>query len=618
MTGSPLLLSTLALLAVLSAAAPPPPPPTTTSSVDLLVYGGTPGGVMAACAAAAAAASPSSSSPPLSILLLDPLGRVGGMSSSGLGNSDVGNASVVGGFPRRLFLDNARVYNATADAPLYLLEPSVALSLFTNWLADANVTVLSGPGVRLASVQVTNASFASSSSSAPQRRVLTGLVTEDGRAFSARVFVDASYEGDLLAAAGVPFAVGREGIEQYGEAVAGRLSDNYTYTLPIDPYNHATTPPTLLPLMSTAPFGNVGEADGLVQSYNFRLCATNVSSNRVPFPAPQWRRRQQQRQAVPSTQDDPSRFELFRRWVAAMPPDLSSFFGYARRIPWLRGPPSGPCCKFDLNSDFAVSTDFVGGAQEWPAANATTRAEIWDAHKEYTLSLLDILQNDPTTPARVRAEAAEWGLCADEFQDTGSWPPQLYVREARRMVGARVFTLQDVRNGSTADGDSVGLGSYSLDVHHVQRVPCLALQTADPLPQPFSDPPHPVVCTAFQPTAAWPGPNATVWVAQEGHMGGNGAPGGVYEIPYSALLPARGDAANLLVPVALSASHAAFSTVRLEPTWMILGEASGVAASLALGGGLDVQDVPVPALQSLLRAQGAYVTRGDVPTRRNG
>ncbi len=271
-----------------------------------------------------------------------------------------------------------------------------------------------------------------------------------------------------------------------------------------------------------------------------------------------------------------------------------------------------------------MSTDFVGGAQQWPTANATVRAALWDAHREYTLQLLDVLQNDPATPARVRAEAAEWGLCADEFQDTGNWPPQLYVREARRMVGERVFTLADMHAGRAAAGDSVGMGSYSLDAHHAERVPCLALVPAPATPPPFSDPPHPVICTAFQPTAPWPGPNATVWVAQEGHMGSNGAPGGIYEIPYSALLPARADGANLLVPVALSASHVAFSSVRMEPTWMILGQAAGAAAALALAGGggggggggpatLDVQDVPVPALQSLLRAQGAYLTRSDIP-----
>jgi hypothetical protein len=537
--------------------------PARAAAADLLIYGSTPAGVAAAAAFRAAAG------PAAAITMLDPGGRVGGMSASGLGNSDVRTAGVVGGFARDFFLRNARAYNPAASAPLFLLEPHVAERLFLDALAAANVTLVSNVG-GIAAVHTQGASLAS-------------VATLSGASFPARYFVEASYEGDLIAAAGVSYALGREPRAQYGEPNAGRLGANYTFTLPLSPYDEGGT---LLPLMSTAPFAGEGEGDALLQAYCFRLCVTNVSANRRPFPAP--------------AAYDPARFELFRRWVAASAPALGSFFGYAFPIP------GGG--KFDLNSDFAVSLDLVGGSAAWPAANASARRALWEAHRQYALGLLFVLQHDAATPLAVRQAALQWGLCADEFQGTSGWPPQLYVREARRLVGERVFTGLQLNTGRAPLGDSVGLGSYSVDVHHVQRVPCLPRSPLPPGPFPGPFPLHAAECAPLQPNTP-PPPNATVWVAMEGHGGDISAPGSVFEMPFSLLLPARAQAHNLLSPTAPSASHVAFNSLRMEAQFMALGQAAGAAAALAAAGGegsgAAVQDVSVPALQAELQRQGA-------------
>jgi hypothetical protein len=492
------------------------------------------------------------------------------MSSNGLGNSDVRTVGVVGGFARDFFVRNARAYEANASAPLFLLEPHVAERLFLETLAAANVSLVSGVG-GIASVARAGAALAS-------------LTTDGSVAFPFRYIIDASYEGDVVGAAGLAFALGREPRARYGEANAGRLGGNYSFTLPVSPYDASGA---LLPLLSTAPFAAEGDGDDLLQSYCFRLCTTNISALRRPFPAP--------------TAFVPRDFELFRRWVATSPPSLRSFFGYAFRIPG----GGGECCKFDLNSDFTVSFDFVGGSARWPAANASERAAIWEAHRQYALGLIYVLQYDVDTPPAVRAEALQWGLCADEFPDTAGWPPQLYVREGRRLIGDAVFTGVELNTGLAPRGDSVGLGSYAMDVHHVERVPCVARGApAGPFPGPF--PTHAVACDLLQPGAA-PPPHSTIWVAMEGHGGDIRAPDFVFEMPYSLLLPQRAQASNLLSPTAPSASHVAFNSLRLEAQFMALGQAGGVAAALALDARGAVQDVSVPALQAALERQGALL-----------
>jgi hypothetical protein len=530
---------------------------------DLVVYGTTPAGV-ASAAAFRAASSPSST-----IAILDPGNRVGGMCSSGLGNSDVRTAACLGGYALDFFHRNAREYEPNASSPLFLLEPHVSERLFMETLSDCNVSLFSGVE-GIAAV-------------AREANELVSITTTSGRTTTGRYWVDASYEGDLIAAAGADFALGREPRASYGEVNAGRLGNNYTFIVPVDPFDDQGS---LLPLMSTAPFAAEGDGDDLLQSYCFRLSATNISALRRPFPAP--------------SSSVPADFELFRRWVAATAPSIESFFGYAFRIPG----GGGECCKFDLNSDFTISFDFVGGSARWPEANASERRSIWEAHRQYALALIHVLQFDPATPPAVRSEALQWGLCADEFQDSSGWPPQLYVREGRRLVGDAVFTGSQVNAGTVPD--SIGLGSYAMDVHHVERVPCLLPHNATPPSGPFPGPfpPHGAVCEMLQPSAQKPA-NGTVWVAMEGHGGDIQAPDHVFEMPYSLLLPKRAQAANILTPTAPSASHVAFNSLRLEPQFMILGQAAGAAAALALAQQGAVQDVSVAALQAELEMQGA-------------
>lgn len=582
-----------AAYACVAAALATAPPRAAAQQSDITVWGATPAGVMAAYTA--------SRSSSYAVTIVDTYGHVGGLMTAGLGNTDVGDERAIGGYVRDFFLANARVYNASADAPLWQVEPHVAAQLFAQLLANVTVVVdTSGP-----------------TTYGNQGGIYSFFNTAGGGTFSSRYWIDATYEGDLLAAAGGPFRFGREGEDSFGEAVAGRRGDNWTYVLPINPYNASSG--ALLPLMSTAPFVEEGHADGHVQAYSYRLCVTNVSANRVPFPPP--------------AAYNASEFELLRRWAAVVPDDLSSFFGYAMPIPWLHGTcevrsASGCPGKFDLNSDFAVSMDVVGGGDVYATADLSTRRAIEAAHKEYTLGWLHTLAHDDAIPARVREEVRTWGLCQDEFAQTGHWPPQLYVREGRRLAGSNgVFSTSNIDAG--VNTDPIALGSYSLDNHHAQRLPCIptpeaveAVRSGRPLPgvypAPFSNPPHAVTCVVFQPNASFPGPATTVWVAQEGHMGANGAPGGIYQLPYNIICPSR---MNIAVPVALSASHAAYASIRMEPTWMLLGQAAGVAAVQGIDESSPAQRV-IPfegldkaAIGRTLRSQGAFL---DLPPPTHG
>ena len=561
----------LLVIGLIYARSQPDQPGSPDQPADLVVYASTPAGILSAQAFRSVAPKNAT------IVLLDPGHFVGGMPASGLGNTDIGNhPDVIGGFARDFFLANSRVYDANSTGPLWLLEPHVAEDLFLSILASARVQVISDVGGVAGIERTSDGAIAS-------------VVCTSGLTISGRSFIDASYEGDLMSSAGVPATIGRESRLKYGETVAGRLSDNFTFVLPISPYD---TSGKLLPLMSTSDFVEEGDGDDLLQAYNFRLCVTNSSSIRVPFPPP--------------SAYNASNYDLFRRWIAASPPDLSSFFGFVFPIPWRNATP-GECCKWDFNSDFAVSFDYVGASSAWPLGNASVRDALWEAHREYHLSLFYVLQHDPTTPVSVRDAALEFGLCSDEFLNNNFWPPQLYVREARRMVGGSVFTANDIKVGHVPD--SVGLAGYALDAHHMQRVPCMPIGPSGMwAPPPF--PQHAATCHLIQPSSPWPGPNVTVWVASEGHMGNNGAPNdgglsnGVFEMPYSLLLPPRGTP-NLLVPVAVSASHAAFNAIRLEPQWMMLGQAAGCAAALAASDNIAVQDVNVTELQAALEMQGA-------------
>ncbi|MCC6487256.1 MAG: FAD-dependent oxidoreductase [Candidatus Hydrogenedentes bacterium] len=489
---------------------------------DVVVYGGTAGGAITAIAAAKEG---------LSVVLLEPGQHIGGMVSGGLGRTDHGNKAVIGGMSLEFF---QRVGKHYGEEVSWFFEPHVAEQVFRDWLAEAGVTVVFGQ--RVDAVDMKGAR-------------LIALAMEDGTVYRGRIFVDASYEADLLPRAGISYTWGRESQSVYNESLAGRIerSPKHQFPGPIDPY---AADGTLLPLIYWGPAGDAGQGDRKVQAYNFRLCLTNRESNRLPFPKPEGY--------------DPARYELLKRYLTAYP-DL--------RVENIMIPSPMPEDKTDVNNNGAISTDYIGGSWEYPEADYARRAEIWKATLQYIQGFLYFIANDPSVPPALQAEMNTWGLSADEFQDTDHWPHQMYIREARRMIGEYVMHQQDLQTERTKE-DSIGMGSYNSDSHHVQRVPA-------------------------RPNVEFAGDAPAV--VNEGDMQ---VPVQPYEIAYRALTPKRAEAENLLVPVCCSASHVAYSSIRMEPQYMIMGQACGMAAALALRDGVPVQDVPVAALRERLSAQG--------------
>lgn len=482
---------------------------------DVVVYGGTPGGVAAAVAAARQG---------VSVALLVQEQRVGGMVSSGLGASDVGDVKVVGGFAAEFFDAVGRHYQKAE--PVYRFEPHVAEEVFSRKLADAGVLIYRDSPVHRVEKS--------------GNRVVS-LRTLRGELVRGKVFIDASYEGDLMARAGVSYTFGREGREVYRESLAGFQTENrrHIFPTPVIAVDAAGQP---LPGVSREGWAEVGTGDKKIPAYNFRLCLSKNPDNQAPIEQPENYR--------------PEVYELLARHIAVRPGirlgDLMYFFPL-------------PNSKVDINNRGPVSTNLIGGSWEYPEASYKRRREIWQEHKDYIQGMLYFLLTDVRVPQRLRKDLSAWGYCRDEFTESENWPPQLYVREARRMVGDFVLTERDVRSDIRKQ-DAVGMGSMPIESHHVQRL--------------LTD----------RGTAA-----------NEGAVVLRVPP---YEIPYRVMLPKRTEAANLLNPVTVSASHVAYSSLRMEPVYMILGHSAGLAAVQALRSGSDVQDVDVAVLQQALKAQG--------------
>ncbi|HET9507457.1 MAG TPA: FAD-dependent oxidoreductase [Gaiellaceae bacterium] len=480
---------------------------------DVAVYGATACGVLAAAAARDAGAR---------TVLVEPGRHVGGMVSGGLSWTDVGDPRVLGGPARGFYQDVARHY----DAPLWGVkgpEPHVAERLLERRL--------DGVDVRLGERDLPDAA----------------------------VLVDASYEGDLLPALGVPYAVGRESRERYGERWAGRQPayrpGRHNFPIPLSPFSAEGE---LLPFVREPeldehgwPSERLGDGDGGLQAYGFRLCLTDRPENRLPLEEP------------PGY--DAADFELLRRYLAAAPGlEARDLLGL---VPDLL--PNGKC---DVNSIGPFSLNLLDGSNRgYPDGDGAARTEIRERHLRYAQALLHYLARDDDVPVRIRDEVARWGPCADEFADTGGWPHQLYVRDGRRLLGEYVLREQDLVE-ARPQPDTVALGSYNIDLREIER-------TWRYLPE-------------YERTPA---------VFNEGYLSVAVPP---YPIPYRSLVPRRKDAENLLVPLCLSASHVAFGSVRMEPTLMLLGHAAGLAAAQAARGDVAVQDVDVAALQRDLRDAG--------------
>ena len=478
---------------------------------DVVVYGATAAGVMAAVAARDAGAA---------TVLVEPGAHVGGMVSGGLSWTDVGDTRVIGGRTRRFYGRVAEHYGV----PLWGVkgpEPHVAERVLVEELERAGVDV------RLGDRDVPR---------------------------DAAVYVDASYEGDLMAARGVPYAVGREPRSLYGEHWAGRQPayrpGRHNFDVLLSPFGDDGA---LLPFVREPelddmgwPEERLGEGDGGLQAYGFRVCLTDRDDNRLPLEAP--------------PDYDPARFELLRRYLDGCGDrlDARDLLGLVRDLL-----PNGKC---DVNSIGPFSLNLLDGRNRgYPDGDAEERARIREHHLGYTQAFLYYLAHDDAVPAHVRAEMGRWGPCADEFVDSGGWPHQLYVRDGRRMLGEYVLRERDLLE-ARPQPDAVAFGSYNIDIREVER-------TWRYLPE-------------YVRTAA---------VFNEGYVSIAVPP---YAIPYRSLTPRREDSENLLVPVCLSASHVAFGSVRMEPTLMALGDAAGAAAAQAARRGIAVQDVDASLINS--------------------
>jgi len=501
-------------------------PPT---RADVVVYGATPSGVCASIAAAREGAA---------VILLEPTDHVGGVNTGGLCFSDSNQtvrSTVLGLFDEwhtRIEQDYQQrgitlPYKVSQkDQTHWTYEPHVAAKITRQMLDEAGVTVLKQHVLK---------------SVTKQEARITQIETSQGN-FAARVFVDATYEGDLMAAAGVSWTIGREGRKDFNESLAGkRYPKSKMQMSGLDDNGQP------LPLITTTDPGPEEAGDRHVMVYSFRLCVTKDPANRVPFPAP--------------ANYDPARFEVVRRYFAQE---------QRPHLLWDLYPLPGD--KFDANNGIGkqFSMGLVGACNGWSEADAAGRQKIWEAHKQYTLEMYHFLTTDPAVPVSIREQYARLGLCRDEFAAYDHWSPQLYVREGRRMIGEYVITQKDILE-QPEKPDPIVVSSFPIDSHDCQRV------------------------------------GTSEFVIDEGTIMPVRMPrrrhGYPYHIPYRAITPKAAECDNLLVPVALSCTHVGISSIRVEPTWMILGQSAGIAAATTAKQDVAVQSLPYPVLRERLLAQ---------------
>lgn len=490
---------------------------------DICVYGGTSAGVIAAYSAVQEGKS---------VLLVEPGYRLGGLSSGGLGQTDIGNKQAVKGLSLDFYRRVGKHYGMLEN---WVFEPKVAEQVYKDYVAEANIPVLYGHRILTADKKGTDIT------SIKVESVEKGVAD---KIIKAKVYLDCTYEGDLMARAGVSYTVGREDSSVYGESWNG-AHESYWHQFPdgVDPYVEKGNPDSGL-LWGISPEGTMpepGKGDNRVQAYNYRICVTFDKENQVPFPKPD--------------NYDPSKYELLIRTIEAQP-------GLGIREYFIISPM--PNNKTDINNRGAFSTDMIGMNHNYPEASYEEREKIIKAHKDYTLGLLWFWTHDERIPEHLQKEITCMGLPKDEYVEYDHWTPQLYIREARRMIGEYVATQADCEL-KTSPEDYVGWAAYGMDSHNCQRI---------------------VVER-----------DGKKMVKNEGDVEiGVKAP---YPISYRSITPKREECTNLLVPVCLSASHIAFGSIRMEPVFMLLGQSAAKAASLAIDGNVMVQEIDAKEIQRM-------------------
>jgi len=510
-----------------------------TADYDVVIYGGTSAAVPAAVQAVDMGKT---------VVVIEPGKHIGGLTSGGLGATDIGNKAAIGGLSRSFYRRIADYYGKDSawkwqkrdqyrsrrqrgnEKEMWTFEPHVAELVLRQMLAEKKVSVVFGERLDLKSGVVKTGNR------------ITVIRMESGRTFRGKMFLDCTYEGDLMAKAGVSYTVGREANSKYGETLNGVQVKNAThhqFIKPVDPYVIPGNPKSgLLPGINPSPPAKDGSGDRKVQAYCFRMCTTDVPKNRRAWEKPK--------------DYDPKLYELLLRNCEAGD----------HRIPW--NPIFMPNRKTDTNNNFAISTDFIGQNYDYAEADYKTREKIFQRHLSYQKGLMWTLANHPRVPEKVRAHFQRLGLAKDEFTDTDNWPHQLYVREARRMVSDYVMTQHDCQ-GRRVPKNAVGLAAYTMDSHNIQR-----------------------------------------YVDKTGHVRNEGdvQVGGFspYPIACESIRPKKAECENLLVPVCLSATHISYGSIRMEPVFMVLGQSAATAACIAIDDKVPVQDISYAKLQKRLLA----------------
>ena len=521
-----------------------------TPQYDLVIYGG---------AAAAVTAAVQAKRMGKTVIIVSPDKHLGGLSSGGLGFTDTGDKAVIGGLAREFYRRVWKHYDRPAawqwekreeygnkgqgtpaidgeQRTMWIFEPHVAEEVFEELIREYKIPVHRNEWLDRKNGVKKNGAH------------LTSITTLSGKRYAGKMFIDATYEGDLMAAAGVDYHVGREAtsvyVEKWNGVQTGVLHHRHHFGAvkeKISPYVVPGDPRSgVLPRISSEPPGDYGQGDKKLQAYCFRMCLTDHPDNRVPFPKP--------------AGYDPKQYELLVRIFDA---GWRETFQKFDRI---------PNRKTDTNNHGPMSTDNIGYNYDYPEASYERRREIIREHETYQKGWLYFIANDPRVPKDVQAEMRRWGLVKDEFKDNGNWPYQIYVREARRMIGSYVMTENELLKRRPTP-DSVGMGSYGIDSHNIQR-----------------------------------------YITPEGYVQNEGDIGvstnGPYQIAYGSLTPKKGQADNLLVPVCVSSSHIAFGSIRMEPVFMILGQSAATAAALAIDGDTTVQDLDYSKLRGRLLKDG--------------
>ncbi len=530
---------------------------------DIVIYGGTSAGVAAAIQGSRMGKT---------VLLIEPTSRIGGLTTGGLGQTDIGNKQAIGGISREFYQNIKKYYDDPSnwkwqtrqeyrdggqtrtkegEDAMWTFEPSAALKVYQNMIDAENIDLVYNERLNRANGVVKNGTQ------------INEIRMESGKSYKGKQFIDATYEGDLMATAGVGYTVGRESNKEYGETLNGVQANDYSITLRgtvsrnsvhhnfidgVDPYVVKGDPSSgLLPFIIDGGPGIDGRGDDKIQAYCFRMTLTDIPENRIPFEKPE-------------NYNEQDYELLFRNYEAANGP-VEEMYSYGDPlVPWINS--KMPNRKTDTNNQKGFSTDFIGQNWEYPEASYEEREKIAERHRDYQKGLMWTLAYHPRIPKKVRDVVSKWGTCKDEYEREDGWQQQLYVREARRMISDYVMTQKNCEGFEVVE-DPVGLAAYGMDSHQVQR---------------YVD--------------------ANGFVQNEGNV--EASVPGPYPISYRSIVPKKSECSNLLVPVCVSATHIAFGSIRMEPVFMVLGQSAATAAALAIDDNTNVQDLNYNKLKKQL------------------